>query len=394
MEHTGDTGLLDERVPYLHSEPLKPDETERYEDTVVSTETGTVLDHCLRAIRRACSFGEHGLPHMGIGDWNDGMNQVGARGRGESVWLGWFLLDVLNRFTHFPAGVLPEADVAAFKQTAERLQRNLNEFAWDGAWFRRAYTDAGTWLGSIQDRECRIDAIAQSWSVLSQGTSEERQRRAMRSFERELVDPHLRVARLLTPAFDETMPSPGYIQGYPPGIRENGGQYTHGVIWSIAAWAMLGARDKAHALFQLLNPITHTQSERDVAQFGNEPYVMTADIYTAPPHEGRGGWSWYTGAAGWMYQVGLESVLGVTRRGHRLRIRPCVPESWASFQVRYRFGATVYEITVHCQPSEDAPRWVVDGVAMTGQDELELVNDGKIHTVEVNAPAAPLETVG
>jgi cyclic beta-1,2-glucan synthetase len=422
VEHTGDFTLLNEMVPFLHSEVLKDEEKERYEDTIVSNERGTILDHCLRAIQHAMKFGEHGIPLMGIGDWNDGMNLVGAKGRGESVWLGWFLLDILKRYIHmstdFSAAVAEVGKAAATELgeagmglseaaerlsqgaeelniAAEKLERNLNEYAWDGAWFRRAYTDAGMWLGSIEDRECRIDAIAQSWAVMSQGTSVDRQIRAMRSFDRELVDRDLSLAQLLTKAFDKTEPSPGYIQGYPPGIRENGGQYTHGVIWGIVAWAMLEERDKAFELFSMLNPISHTQTGREVQVFGNEPYVMTADVYTADPHQGQAGWSWYTGAAGWMYQAGLEYVLGVTRRANRLYIRPCVPFEWDSFAIDYRYGNTTYKIEVECTEKISVPAmWSVDGQEAVQLPYLQLLDDGKVHTVTVYASSEPAIDVG
>ncbi|MFB5192133.1 GH36-type glycosyl hydrolase domain-containing protein [Alicyclobacillus fastidiosus] len=395
IEQTGDMEILNEEVPFLHSEVLKEDELERYEETVVSEERATILEHCLRAVRHASRFGEHGIPLMGIGDWNDGMNRVGAKGRGESVWLGWFLLDVLKRWIRLGRDVLSDAALAEqLEGQVHELEDNLNRHAWDGAWFRRAFTDEGRWLGSIEDRECRIDAIAQSWSVISQGASEERQERAMRSFDRELVDRDLRLARLLTKAFDETRPSPGYIQGYPPGIRENGGQYTHGVIWSIVAWAMLGRRDKAFELFSTLNPISHTQTVREVLEYGNEPYVMSADLYTAKPHEGRAGWSWYTGAAGWMYQAGLEYVLGVTRRNDRLYIQPCVPSGWDSFTVDYRYGESTYSIDVHCAGNGGPlTTWVVDGEEMES-DYLHLVDDGQSHRVTVRPSSQPLSTVG
>ncbi|WP_284285591.1 GH36-type glycosyl hydrolase domain-containing protein [Alicyclobacillus fastidiosus] len=395
IEHTGDKEILYEEVPFLHSEALKEDELERYEETVVSEERGSILEHCLRAIRHASRFGEHGIPLMGIGDWNDGMNRVGAKGRGESVWLGWFLLDVLKRFIRLSKDLIPGSDFGErFERQVRELEASLNGHAWDGAWFRRAFTDEGRWLGSIADRECRIDAIAQSWSVISQGAPEERQERAMRSFDRELVDRNLRLARLLTKAFDETRPSPGYIQGYPPGIRENGGQYTHGVIWSIVAWAMLGRRDKAFELFSTLNPISHTQTVREVLEYGNEPYVMSADLYTAKPHEGRAGWSWYTGAAGWMYQAGVEYVLGVTRRSDKLYIQPCVPPGWNSFTVDYRYGESMYSIEVHCVDNGGPlTTWVVDGEEMEGE-YLRLVDDGQSHRVTVRTSSQPLSTVG
>lgn len=396
VEHTGDLTVLDERVPFLTSEVLREDELERYEDTVVSDEMGTVLDHAIRAIRHALRFGEHGLPLMGIGDWNDGMSRVGAKGRGESVWLAWFLLDVLKRFTRLPKNVLAQDVRDQLQAHVERLKRAANDNAWDGVWFRRAFTDAGQWLGSIANGECRIDAIAQSWSVISDGTSRERQLRAMKSFDKELVDPALGVARLLTPAFQDTQPSPGYIQGYPAGIRENGGQYTHGVIWGIVAWALLRQSDKAHKLFSMLNPIHHTRSPHEIAIYGNEPYVMSADIYTADPNRGQAGWSWYTGAAGWMYQAGLEYVLGVTRRADRLHIRPCVPADWTTFHVMYRYGSAIYSIEVDCsaEDADEAPTWVIDGARQTSP-YLQLVDDGKTHNVSVQVGRdATLEVVG
>ncbi|WP_416825165.1 GH36-type glycosyl hydrolase domain-containing protein [Ectobacillus polymachus] len=381
IEQTGDTSILKEEVHFLHSDVLREGELERYEDTVVSEEKGTVLEHCLRAIGHARKFGEHGIPLMGIGDWNDGMSRIGAKGRGESVWLGWFLLDILKRFIRFEKGILSQDVVDQFEQEVHDLTKHLNENAWDGGWFRRAYTDAGTWIGSIENKECRIDAIAQSWSVISDGTETDRQERAMRSFDRELVDRDLNLARLLTKAFSETKPSPGYIQGYPAGIRENGGQYTHGVIWGIVAWSILDRRDKAFELFNMLNPITHTKTTRDVQKYGNEPYVMSADVYTAHPHEGRAGWSWYTGAAGWMYQAGLEYVLGVKRQEDKLYIQPCVPYEWESFDIDYRYGETTYAITVYCEESPTS--WTVDGKSIGEHSYLQLVDDGKVHKVEV-----------
>lgn len=385
IEQTKDIEILQQEVPFLYSEVLKEGELERYEDTVVSDEKGTVLEHCLRAINQSLKFGEHGIPLMGIGDWNDGMSRIGAKGRGESVWLGWFLLDILKRFLKFGDTVLSQDVVKQFEYEATQLEKNMNKNAWDGTWFRRAFTDAGTWLGSMENTECRIDAIAQSWSVISDGTSTDRQERAMRSFDRELVDRDLNLARLLTKAFDNTYPSPGYIQGYPPGIRENGGQYTHGVIWGIVAWAILGRRDKAFELFSILNPISHTKTSRDIKIYGNEPYVMSADVYTANPHEGRGGWSWYTGASGWMYQAGLEYVLGIKCRGNRLYIQPCVPVDWKSFSIDYKYGNSTYSIEVFCGQNQEEPTWLVDGKEQDKKEYLLLEDDGNVHQVVVYA---------
>lgn len=348
IAHTEDEQILDEIVPYLHSEALRSEEHERYEPTVVSGEHGTLFEHSLRAIELALSkFGEHGLPLIGIGDWNDGMSRVGAQGRGESVWLSWFLCVVLAQFADIcqQRGDLERA--ASYRERRQQLSSAANEHAWDGQWYRRAYTDQAQWLGSIRNAECRIDAIAQSWSVISGAAPQERARQAMQSFDRELVDRNLPLARLLTPPFDLTDPSPGYIQGYPPGIRENGGQYTHGAIWSVIAWCQLGRGDKAVELFHMLNPVTHTTTPHEVLRYVGEPYAMAADVYTAAPHEGRAGWTWYTGAAGWMYQAGIEWILGLRRKGNKLYIHPCIPDDWPGFTVRYRYGSnTLFVITV------------------------------------------------
>jgi len=370
--HTGDTGILDETAPFLVSRELGGDEHERYEQTVESDEVGTVYEHCLRAIGRALRFGSHGLPLMGVGDWNDGMNRVGSEGRGESVWLGWFLMTVLDLF----AGVCERRGdgvrAAELRRTRETLAEALNRHAWDGEWYRRAYTDGGEWLGASAGRECRIDAIAQSWSVISGGAPEDRALRAMQSFDRELVDRTMMVARLLSPPFDTTEPSPGYIQGYPPGIRENGGQYTHGVLWSIVAWAILGNGDKAFELFDMLNPIRHTESPRDIAVYLGEPYVMAADVYMSSPYRGRAGWTWYTGAAGWMYQAGLEWILGIRREGSRLRLEPRIPAGWPGYKAEYRYGGSVYAIEVRNRQAGaggPGPGLRVDGRPVTAAPE-------------------------
>lgn len=389
-EQTGDTTLLSIKVPYLVSAPLSAEETERYEETRVSDEQDTILGHCLRAISHASRFGRHGIPLIGSGDWNDGMNKLGLQGRGESVWLGWFLLDVLKRFVqlsrHVP-DIVPRDTISQFQATITALEDNLNIFAWDGEWFRRAYTDYGTWLGTNQQEEGRIDAIAQSWAVISQGTSHRRQRQAMRSFDHALVDRTLRLAKLLTPGYDKITPSLGYIQAYPPGIRENGGQYTHGVIWSVVAWAMMGRGDKAFELFSLLNPVLRTASFAGARIYGNEPYVMSADIYTAPSVENRAGWSWYTGSASWMYQAGLESVLGITRRGHRLYIQPCVPPTWDAFAIDYRWGSATYHIHVELHHGNTAAsQWTIDGKSYPAAPYLTLADDGQSHTVTCQVP--------
>lgn len=382
LEHTEDQSVLDETAPYLTSEPLREGEHERYEPTVLSSQSGTIYEHCIRAINKALSrTGEHNLPLIGVGDWNDGMNLVGDKGRGESVWLAWFLCDVLLRFQPVCASRGDEGHASLFRERREALIEAANAHAWDGQWYRRAFTDSGSWLGSIRNEECRIDSIAQSWSVISGGAPPERALQAMKSFDRELVDRELSVVKLLTPAFDKTDPSPGYIQGYPPGLRENGAQYTHGVIWSMAAWSRLGQGDKAFELFHMLNPITHTRTDQEVRQYVGEPYVMAADVYTSEPHRGHAGWTWYTGASSWMYQCGLEWILGIRRRGSRLLLDPCVPAGWPGFQVDYRVGShTLYRLEF----SRTAP---TDSLQAGPEAWLELQDDGREHRISVALPS-------
>lgn len=396
IEHTGDSSILEIITHYLHSEPLKEDEHERYESTVQSDDDGSIYEHCVRAIDKCLQrFGEHGLPLIGVGDWNDGMNLVGPKGRGESVWLGWFLCDILHRFTPLclQRGKVEDIQKAEqYQLVLERLIAALDEHAWDGSWYRRAFTDTGNWLGSIHNTECKIDAIAQSWSVISKAGSPSKVVKAMESFDNELVDRDLDIVRLLTPAFDQTDPSPGYIQGYPPGIRENGAQYTHGAIWSIIAWAKLGNGDKAFELFHMLNPITHTRTPQEVKQYMGEPYVMAADVYSGKPHKGKAGWTWYTGAAGWMYQAGLEWILGIRRRGNRLHLQPCIPCEWPLFQVRYRYEGALYHITVlnphHKSFGVNQLRINEHNIELSDIDlmngpYIELKADGREHLVEL-----------
>ncbi|GAA3407863.1 GH36-type glycosyl hydrolase domain-containing protein [Paenibacillus hodogayensis] len=393
--HTGDLSILDEIAPFLTSGELTDEEHERYEETVISPRSASVYEHCVRAIERASRYGEHGIPLMGIGDWNDGMNSVGDKGKGESVWLGWFLCEVLEKFADTCARKGDEERAASYRERRSSIAQALNEHAWDGEWYRRAFTDEGTWLGSTSNGECRIDAIAQSWSAISEAAPIERARRAMQSFDRELVDRDVAVARLLTPPFDNTDPSPGYIQGYPPGIRENGAQYTHGAIWSIVAWSKLGEGDKAFELFQLLNPVNHARSSSDVRVYAGEPYVIAADVYTREPVMGRAGWTWYTGASGWMYQAGVEWLLGLRREADKLLVQPAVPADWPSFEVRYRFGSAVYRIVVHTERDGAAnsaePRPVTldgrpVGQTSSGGTYIPLADDGREHEAVVGVP--------
>jgi len=393
VEHTGDRAILAEEMTWLIDKPLAEGEEERYGETVPTKETGTLYEHCQRAIARGLCVGQHGIPLIGGGDWNDGLNLVGPQGHGESVWLGWFLCDLLQRFAAIARIQDDPTWVELCEQNAGALAEANEASAWDGQWYRRAYTDAGQWLGSISDRECKIDAIAQSFSVMSGLADQDRAQQAMHSFARELVDSELGIARLLKPPFDQTDPSPGYIQGYPPGIRENGGQYTHGVIWSVIAWCILKDGNRAFDLFHLLSPVSHTGTPRDVARYAGEPYVMAADVCGSEPHAGRAGWTWYTGAAGWMYQAGVEWLLGLRRRGERLVLDPCLPDHWEQVRVRYRFGQSVFDIIMQHATRDKGGELTleVDGTPLCRDDDgllgFPLVDDGNTHAVLLTTSA-------
>ena len=380
---TGDTSVLDEEAPFLEAKPLEPGEEDRYREYPRTAQSYSIFEHCRRALRRGSTTGRHGLPLMGGGDWNDGMNRVGIDGRGESVWLAWFLHATLTAFAALCERV-GEAELAAgYRSQAGRLKAAIERHAWDGDWYLRAWYDDGTPLGSSANRECRIDAIAQSWGVLSGAADPERVRRAMQSVEDHLVRPDDRLILLFTPPFDRTPRDPGYIKGYLPGIRENGGQYTHAALWTIWAYAGLGQAEKADALYRLTNPIYRTETQELADHYKAEPYVIAADVYGVPPHTGRGGWTWYTGSSGWMYRLGLEGILGIRREDGRLRLRPAIPPHWPGYRVRYRCGATTYEITVENDPSGNAVVSLeLDGERQEG-DSFPLVDDGGTHRVRV-----------
>jgi len=381
---TGDTGVLDETAPFLEGRAVHADEEAYFEAHAQAAESGTLYEHCVRALRHGLRFGTHGLPLIGCGDWNDGMNLVGREGRGESVWLAWFLHDALTRF----AAVARLRDDTAFAalclEEATALAERTEAIAWDGAWYRRAYFDDGTPLGSAQNDECRIDSLAQSWAVIGGAAQPERARQAMRSVQEHLVRRDDGLIRLFEPPFDRTALEPGYIKGYPPGMRENGGQYTHGALWSVMALALLGDHDEAWDLFRMLNPVLHGHTAEKIQRYKVEPYVMAADVYGRPPHVGRGGWTWYTGAAGWMYRLGLETLLGIEWRNDHLRLTPRLPsEGWASYRVHYRYRETMYHIEVRKSeaPPANGLRILVDGVEQT-DGRIPLRDDRQEHFVE------------
>ncbi|CAB3785199.1 Cyclic beta-(1,2)-glucan synthase NdvB [Pararobbsia alpina] len=381
---TGDRSVLDEPVAYLEGRPLNPGEESYYDLPTRSGLRETLYQHCVRAIEHASPRGAQGLPLIGSGDWNDGMNRVGDKGKGESVWLGFFLYEVLRDF----ACTAHEHGDSAFAERCETqartLRDNLELHGWDGAWYRRAYFDDGTPLGSSANDECRIDSIVQSWSVLSGAAPDDRAREAMRSLDQHLVRRDVGLIQLLDPPFDHGTLDPGYIKGYVPGVRENGGQYTHAAVWATMAFAALGEGAQAWALLHMINPVNHTGSAAGIEIYKVEPYVVAADVYGVAPHAGRGGWSWYTGSAGWLYRLILESLLGLDVRGDRLRIEPVLPVEWAGFSMHYRFGETVYEIAVR-QTAEGAgdERVSVDGV-LQDDGEVRLLDDGGVHRIEID----------
>ncbi|MBK6900113.1 MAG: cyclic beta 1-2 glucan synthetase, partial [bacterium] len=384
---TNDTGVLDESLPFLAGRPLKPEEDSYYDLPGRSRESGSLYDHCVRAVLNGLAVGEHELPLIGGGDWNDGMNLVGAQGRGESVWLGFFLQEVLTRFAEVADLHGDAAFAGRCRQEAARTRQNVEANGWDGAWYRRAYFDDGTPLGSAGNPECQIDSVVQSWSALVPGGDAARSRAAMEAVDRRLVRRDDGLVQLLDPPFAVSSLEPGYIKGYPPGVRENGGQYTHAAIWAAMAYAALGDRRRAWDLASMINPVNHAVTPQDAAVYKVEPYVVAADVYAVPPHTGRGGWTWYTGSAGWMYRLLTESLLGLNLETNRLRFAPCLPAAWESYRVHYRFRETVYHIEIRqVAGGGGGTRVVLDGAVLEG-DALPLVDDRREHEVVVTVPA-------
>jgi len=383
---SGDTAVLDTPVPFLEGQLLKPDEHDVFFVPTVSDRTASLFEHCARALDASLAVGAHGLPLIGTGDWNDGMNRVGERGAGESVWLGWFLHAALVSFAAL-ADLRHEAERATiWRAHAAALREAIEREAWDGSWYRRGFFDDGTPLGASASAECRIDSIAQSWAVLSGAGQSERAGEAMDEVERQLIRPEDGVALLFSPPFDASPVDPGYIKGYPPGVRENGGQYTHAALWSVMAFAALGEGDRAESLFAMLNPINHARTRAEVLRYKVEPYVIAADVYAKPPHVGRGGWTWYTGSAGWMQRAGTEAILGVRVQGDVLWLDPCIPKAWPGFEVRLKFRTATYEIKVDNPAGVErgVASAVVDGTDRPGSPvQVHMIDDGAIHQVIV-----------
>ncbi len=378
----GDAALLDESVSFIEGRPLGSNEESYYDLPGRSEERATIYEHCVRSIKYGLKFGKNGLPLIGCGDWNDGMNLVGKDGQGESVWLGFFLYDVLLKFSKLAASRNDDSFANYCIEQAKILRINLRKNAWDGEWYRRAYFDNGVPVGSKINEECRIDSLPQSWSVISGAGDPERSASGMAQVDKQLVHPKDKLIRLFTPAFDKSDLNPGYIKGYIPGVRENGGQYTHGAIWTVLAFALMGETEKAWELFDLLNPVQHGSTAEQIAVYKVEPYVIAADVYAAEGHLGRGGWTWYTGSAAWMYRLLVETLLGINLIRDTLYLSPHLPEKWNSYKVHYRYKETVYHITF-CRISDStSERIVLDGKILHGKNVLPLIDDRIEHLVE------------
>ena len=388
---TGDIGILDEIVPFVAGPELDADDDEIFIHPETGVGGASLYEHCCRVLDRSLTCGVHGLPLMGTGDWNDGMNRVGREGKGESVWLGFFLSTIIDDFVPFCVSLGDTVNAARYEQYNERLRIALDDAGWDGAWYRRAYYDDGTPLGNASGDECRIDAIAQAWAVISGVAPPERAAQAMDAMEKNLVSEHDGIIRLLTPPFDRTMHDPGYIKGYLPGVRENGGQYTHAALWAVKALAEIGRNERAAKLLEMLSPVMRGGSVEAIARYQAEPYVIAADVYGVAPHIGRGGWTWYTGSAGWMYRVAIESVLGIEiEGGDTITVRPCIPGDWPGFTVRYRLPGedTTYELAVTRasagEPTSATLDGTADGITVTrGVTRVSIARDGRNHHVSI-----------
>ena len=380
---TGDNSILDESIFFINDRPVNIEEDSYYDLPARSQETASLYEHCVRAIKRGLRFGEHGLPLMGSGDWNDSMNLVGIKGKGESVWLGFFLYEVLTQFAKIASLRGDTSFSEHCQKEASELRLNIEQHGWDGLWYRRAYFDNGAILGSAKNKECRIDSIVQSWAVLSGAGNAGRSHLAMEALSQHLIRSDIGIVQLLEPPFDKAGLNPGYIKGYVPGVRENGGQYTHGAIWAAMAFAKLRDNRRAWEIMTMINPINHASSPEAMATYKVEPYVVAADIYALVPHAGRGGWTWYTGSAGWMYRLIVESLLGLRREENKLSFTPCLPADWKGFGIHYRYGKAIYHIDFTREPyGEKEMKVILDGVKQK-EKMILLVDDGIEHKVDV-----------
>lgn len=384
IRFTGDNGILEKQIPYVTGELLDEDTDENYDLHPSTQKTEDLYTHCMRAIKKAYQLGEHGIPKIGSGDWNDGFSTVGNKGKGESVWLGFFLYEVLSRFIPLCEQRNDQSNIQQYKKWQEDLKKALNTQAWDGRWYRRAYTDDGHILGSIQNEECKIDNIAQTWSVISGAGDNDKKYISMESLENYLVDKQNGIIKLLDPAFEKSALEPGYIKAYLPGVRENGGQYTHAAVWTIIAEAILGFGDKATEYFRMINPIEHARTKEEVARYKVEPYVIAADIYGVGNLAGRGGWTWYTGSSSWLYKAGIEYILGLKIQNEVLSIKPSICTSWKEYSIRYEYKTSTYHIKVKNPngKSTGVEHFIVNGEEIK-EKQIKLIDNGKINEIEV-----------
>jgi len=384
IDFTGDNEFLNIETPYLKGKILEQGIDERYDKYIESDKIGTIYEHCIKSIERSLNFGEHGLPKIGSGDWNDGMNEVGNKGKGESVWLGFFLYNILDRFIPIVKQKEEFERAEKYEKIKQELKKAVNTSGWDGRWYKRAFTDDGQVLGSMENEECRIDSIAQSWSTISKAGDNDKKYISMESLENHLVDKENGIIKLLDPPFEKGKLEPGYIKAYLPGVRENGGQYTHASVWVVIAEAMLKFGNKAVNFYNMINPIEHSKTKEAANKYKVEPYVIAADVYGASNLAGRGGWTWYTGSSSWFYKAGIEYILGFKVENNVLRINPCISKDWQEFSMRYKFGRSIYNIKVR---NPNGKCFGVNKVLVNGEEvlnkEILLVDDGRVNEVIV-----------
>ena len=383
INHTGDTSILEIEIPYLQGELLKEGEDEKYDKYQVTSFKEPLYEHCKKAIERSLNFGENGLPKIGSGDWNDGFSTVGNKGKGESVWLGFFLYGILDKFIPICKQKGEEELAQKYTIIQNQLKRALNTNGWDGRWYKRAFMDDGNILGSMENDECRIDSIAQSWSIISQAGDNDKKYISMDSLENHLVDRENGIIKLLDPPFAKGKLEPGYIKAYLPGVRENGGQYTHAAIWVIIAEALLGFGDKALEFYRMINPIEHSRTKDASNKYKVEPYVIPADIYGAGNLAGRGGWTWYTGSSSWFYKAGIEYILGLKIENGYLRIDPCIPKDWKEYSMQYKWENSVYTIKVSNPNNKNTgvTKVLLNGIEV--ENKIKLDNSNGIYHIEV-----------
>ena len=383
INHTGDTSILEIEIPYLQGELLKEGEDEKYDKYQVTSFKEPLYEHCKKAIERSLNFGENGLPKIGSGDWNDGFSTVGNKGKGESVWLGFFLYGILDKFIPICKQKGEEELAQKYTTIQNQLKRALNTNGWDGRWYKRAFMDDGNILGSMENDECRIDSIAQSWSIISQAGDNDKKYISMDSLENHLVDRENGIIKLLDPPFAKGKLEPGYIKAYLPGVRENGGQYTHAAIWVIIAEALLGFGDKALEFYRMINPIEHSRTKDASNKYKVEPYVIPADIYGAGNLAGRGGWTWYTGSSSWFYKAGIEYILGLKIENGYLRIDPCIPKDWKEYSMQYKWENSVYTIKVSNPNNKNTgvTKVLLNGIEV--ENKIKLDNSNGIYHIEV-----------